>query len=228
MRQLFTILTFIASGHLNAQGITNGLIMPDEGFNICCYYIPSSGLKVYEQPNGKAVGELTLGTADKNNEVYDASIQLKDRKINFGYPNMEMVGYEIMAMTFKDAQSNFVKLQNGYWLDINEITSKKLKLTSWMEYIINKDTEWYANDPGLNLREYPSADSKILATLKGDLWGIKPSNEIKGNWCKVSVTHYRIHPCSGEDNLIIKTFTGWIKLISDEETPNVWHYGKGC
>src|SRR6188768_2443917 len=120
MRHLFIVLTFIASGYLNAQGITNGLIMPGEGFNVSCYYIPPSGLKVYARPNGKAVGELTLGTADNNNEIYSASIQINDMKMNFGYPNMEMVGYDIMAMTFKDAQSNFVKLQNGYWLDIYE------------------------------------------------------------------------------------------------------------
>jgi len=162
MRHLFTILTFITSGYLNAQNITNGLIMPDKGFTVCCYYIPLSGLKVYERPNGKVVGNLTLGMADSNSEIYSASIQIEDIKMNFGYPNMEMVGYEIMAMTFKDAQSNFVKLQNGYWLDVDELTSNKLKLTSWIEYIIKNDTEWYANDPGLNLREDPSSKPKFL------------------------------------------------------------------
>ena len=97
-----------------------------------------------------------------------------------------------------------------------------------MDYTIDKDTEWYANDPGLNLRESPTTNSKILATLKGDLWGISTTKETKGNWCKVKVTHYREHPCSGNDNLVIETIIGWVKLISDEQMPNVWNYGKGC
>src|SRR5689334_25259395 len=124
MRRLVIALTFFASGYLNAQGVTNGLIMPDNGFDVCCYYIPRSGLKVYEGPNGKIVGEITLGTADNNNEIYSATIQLQDLKMNFGYPNMEMVGYEIMAMTFKDARSKLVELQNGYWLDVDVRVSK--------------------------------------------------------------------------------------------------------
>lgn len=202
--------------------------MPDEGFDICCYYIPTSGLKVYEQPNGSAIGELTLGAPDNNNERYSANIKIKGDQRKFSYKNLEMVGYEIMAMKFKNTSSNYVQLNNGYWLSVEELTSKQLKLTSWVEYIIEKDTEWYANDPGLNLRELPSTDSNVLATLKGDLWGISPTEEIEGNWCKVTVTHYRQHPCSGNDNLVISTLTGWIKLISDEQTPNVWNYGKGC
>lgn len=202
--------------------------MPVEGFDVCCHFIPLSGLKVYQEPNGASVGELLPGTPDQNQEIYSAYIQTNDGKSEFGYPNLYMVGYEIMAMTFEDAQSRFVKLPNGYWLSEEELSAKKLKLTSWLEYIIEKDTEWYAHDSGLNLREEPSTISKIIRTLKGNLWGIRPSSETKGNWCKVTVTHYRKHPCSGEDNLIIETFTGWIKLLSDEHTPNVWYYGKGC
>ncbi|MFH6605184.1 SH3 domain-containing protein [Maribacter algicola] len=228
MRSIFIISSFLLTNYLNAQEVTKGLILPDEGFDVCCYYIPTSGLTIYNQPNGATAGKLTLGTPDNNKEVYSASIQVNGKNENFGYPNLQMVGYEIMAMTFKDARSNFVQLQNGYWLDIDELTSKQLKVASWMDYTIEKDTEWYANDPGLNLRESPSTDSKILATLKGDLWGIRPTDQTNGNWCKVEVIQYRKHPCSGEDNLIISTLVGWVKLISDEQTSNVWNYGKGC
>ena len=133
-----------------------------------------------------------------------------------------------MAMVFKNAEPNYVQLQNGFWLSVEELNSKNLKLTSWMQYLIEKDTEWYANEPGLNLRTGPSTNFEITATLNGDLWGISPTNETNGDWCKVTVIHYREHPCSGGDNLVIETLTGWIKLISDEQTPNVWNYGKGC
>jgi hypothetical protein len=228
MRSLLMIMALSIANFLCGQRITKGLILPDDGFDVCCYYIPASGLKVYDQVDGTAIDTLTLGSSDHSEEIYSALIEINGQKQNFGYPNLEMVGYEVMAMTFKDARSNFVQLQNGYWLKVEDLTAKQLKLTSWMTYIIQKDTEWYANDPGLNLRESPSSDSKILATLEGDLWGIMPTSETQGNWCKVKVTHYREHPCSGEGNLVIATFTGWIKLISDEQTSNVWNYGKGC
>lgn len=99
-----------------------------------------------------------------------------------------------------------------------------------MDYLINKDDVlgWYANEPGLNLRTEPTINSDILVTLKGDLWEITPTNETKGLWCKVTVKEYREYPCSGEDDLVIRTLTGWVKLLSDEQTPNVWNYGKGC
>lgn len=228
MRQLFIISTFLLTSFLNGQEIKKGLILPDEGFDVCCYYIPTSGLTIYNQPNGTQVGNLTLVEPDNNGESYSASIQINDEQRKFSYKNFEMVGYETMAMTFKNASSNYVQLNNGYWLSVDELTSKQLKLTSWLKYIIEKETEWYANDPGLNLKESPSSDSKIIARLKGDLWGLTPTNETNGNWCKVTVTHYREHPCSGNDNLVIETFTGWIELISTKQTPNVWNYGKGC
>ncbi|MGL1889001.1 MAG: hypothetical protein OCD76_20980 [Reichenbachiella sp.] len=228
MKQILFLLILITTGHVNGQSIKKGLLMPDEGFDVCCFFIPTSGLKVYEQPKGKIVGKISLGTPDHNDEIYSAYIQINEEKKNFSSPNFTMVGYEVMAMTFQDTQSNFIQLQNGYWLDIDEVTSKKLKLTSWMTYIIKKDTEWYANEPGLNLRKTPSINSDIIEHLNGDLWGVSLTNETHGNWCKVNVVQYRKHPCSGEDNLVIQTLSGWIKLLSDEQLPNVWNYGKGC
>ncbi|PIE84857.1 hypothetical protein CSA08_05020 [Candidatus Gracilibacteria bacterium] len=98
----------------------------------------------------------------------------------------------------------------------------------WADYAIDKNTEWYANDFGLNLRECNSIKCKKIITLRGDLYGIKLTNKRKGKWCKVKVTKYRKHPCTGESNIVIKTYTGWIKLISEEGTLNVWNYSKGC
>lgn len=123
-----------------------------------------------------------------------------------------------------------VQAYNGYWLSVKELQSKGLMLTTWMDYLVKTKNVlgWYANDPGLNLRAEPTTNARILATLKGNLWEITPTNETEGLWCKVVVKQYRKHPCSGESDLVIQTLTGWVKLLSDEQTPNVWNYGKGC
>lgn len=228
MKYTFILLILFCSQLLSGQDYRVGLIMPEDDFDVCCIYIPKSGLKLYDKPNGNNVGVLSPGSLDNNKEIYSATIQIGNEKNEFGYENMHMVGYEVMAITFVDSKSNFVKLEMGYWLSVEELTSKKLRPKSWMNYLIEKNTEWYANNPGLNLREDPNTNSNIIATLKGDLWGISTSKETEGDWCRVTVTQYRQHPCSGESNLVIKTLTGWVKIISEEQTPNVWTYTKGC
>jgi hypothetical protein len=228
IKRLFLILSILLFQTVSSQELTAGLIMPNDKFELCCIYIPNSGLKIYDQPTGKYLGNIYLGKPDDSKEYYTAFIDNKGIEKSLEFSNFEMVGYEIFALVFVDSKSGFLKLKNGYWINEEEVKSKNLKLTSWIDYIIEKNTEWYANDPRLNLREGPSTNYNKIVTLKGDLYGIKPTNEKKGKWCKVEVTQYRKHPCSGEDNLIIKTYSGWIKMISDETTPNIWNYGKGC
>lgn len=227
MKNLLLMLFFISTS-VYSQEFNAGLIMPTAAFKLCCIYIPEAGLQIYDQPNGNHQGEICLGKPDGNKEFYAASIKKQNSEQSLEQENFEMVGYEVMALIVIDSKSEYVKLKNGYWISIEELKSKNLKLTSWMDYAIEKNTEWYANKPGLNLRTGPSTAYNKIVTLKGDLFGINLTTERKGKWCKVNVTKYRKHPCSGEDNLIIKTYSGWVKLISEEETLNVWNYGKGC
>jgi hypothetical protein len=229
MKNLILIIIFIISSNaIYSQEFKAGVIMPDKEIKLCCVYIPNSGLKIYDNPNGKPQGQIFLGKADNNNEFYTAIIEKNGLEKELEYSNLEMVGYEIMALVFVDSKFGFVKLNNGSWISSEELKSKNLRLISWMAYAIEKNTEWYANKPGLNLRKGPSTEFEKIIILKGDLFGIKLTAERKGKWSKVKVTEYRKHPCSGEDNLIIKTYSGWIKLISEEETLSVWNYGKGC
>lgn len=232
MKHISIVIFSILSLSVFGQKLTKGLIMPspDGAFTSCCVHIPASGLVAYDRPNGKQIAKLERETSANNGAVYKAFIKSDQGLTEFGYTNLYMVGYEVMAMVYIDQQDDFVKTRNGYWLSVRELRSKGLVLTAWMDYLINKKDVlgWYANDPGLNLRAEPATSAEILATLKGDLWQITPTGETKGLWCKVTVKEYKKHPCSGEDNLVIRTLTGWIKLLSDEQAPNVWSYGKGC
>ncbi|MCE7995171.1 MAG: SH3 domain-containing protein [Roseivirga sp.] len=232
MKHLFVVLLSTLSLSLFGQELTNGLIMPNPNgpFKSCCVYIPASGLTAYDVPNGKQIAQLQQGTSDHNGEVYKALIKIGEDLTELDYSNLYMVGYEIMALVYVDKRGDFVKINNGYWLSIKELQSKGLMLTTWMDYLINKEDVlgWYANKPGLNLRTGASTNSDIIATLKGDLWEITPTSETKGLWCKVTVKEYTKHPCSGQDYLIKRTLTGWVKLLSENQTPNVWNYGKGC
>ncbi|MCL5244927.1 hypothetical protein M4I21_03855 [Cellulophaga sp. 20_2_10] len=229
MKNILVILLFtISSNTIYSQEFKAGVLMPSKEFKLCCVYIPDSGIKIYDKPNGKIQGHIYLGEADHNKEFYTAFIKKNGVEKKLEYPNLEMVGYETMALVFVDSVSEFVKLKNGLWINFKELKSKNLRPISWMNYAIEKNTEWYATKEGLNLRKGPSTNYAKIVTLKGDLFGIKLTTEKKGKWNKVKVTKYRKHPCSGEDNLVITTYTGWIKLISENETLNVWNYEKGC
>ena len=122
----------------------------------------------------------------------------------------------------------FVLVDDKYWIEIEDLKANGLKLVTWLQFAKEKGSGWYAKDPGLNLRKGASTQHEIIATLKGDLFDIKPLQETEGLWCKVEVTEYRAHPCSGGKDLIIRVLVGWVKLISDDLTLNVYNYSRGC
>ena len=86
---------------LLGQDLTQGLILPEEGFEACCFYIPNEGLALYESPGGSSNARLELGPPDNNGESYSARILVLDKEEVFDAANVEMVGYEVMAMVFK-------------------------------------------------------------------------------------------------------------------------------
>ncbi|WP_375578685.1 SH3 domain-containing protein [Marivirga tractuosa] len=230
MKQYILIISIFISNILSGQELKKGLIMPSEDFEECCIYIPKSGLSIYESPDSEIVGKLTLGSPDNSNDVYSATIKIGNTQEKIEFSNLHMVGYEVFALIYIDRVHQFLKIKRGYWLSMDELKSKGLLTTSWMDYLIAKENimGWYANDPGLNLRAEPNVKAKIIETLKGDLWEITPTNEVQGLWCKVKVKEYKNHPCSGEDDQIIRELIGWVKLLADDQTPNVWNYAKGC
>ena len=229
MKQLVATLFFvIIACNEPSQQITAGLIMPTKDFKTCCFLIPESGLEFYNQPNGTVVGKIELGKPDGNNEFYSAFSCKKGKEEGLDDTDFEMVKYDVMALKFTDFKSNFVKLKNGYWISVEELKAKGLKTISWMDYALEKETEWFAKGSGIYLREMPSTQSKTILKLKGELLGIQLSNEVEGKWCKVKVNQYIIKPSSGENKLVVKTYIGWIKLLSEDGTLNVWYYNKGC
>ncbi len=233
MKHFSTILFLILSLGTFGQELANGVIMPSSDWPFDDHsfvYIPSSGLSAYDKPNGKQVAQIQLGKPDMNGHIFNASIKMNDEVTEFSNSNFSTVGYDETALIYTDIRNGFVQTNDGYWLSIDELTSKCLQPLTWMDYLINREDVlgWYANDPGLNLRTGPSITFDIILTLKGDLFEITPTRETNGLWCKVKVTEYKEHPCSGGEDLIIRTINGWVKLLSDEQTPNVWNYSKGC
>lgn len=232
---LFFIAAFILSQTIHAQ-ITKGIIMPKEGnsLDFCCAYIPTTGIHIYDKPNGEILGEIIQEPRkDDHNKPRKVLLVLKNKANPTEYLTEEIIGDKIKALEYIDRHSNFVKAQSGYWIKESELEDKGLRTVNWMEYLIEKSPDvigYYAKAPGLHLKEKPSEQSELILDLKGDLTEIKLTNEVKGLWCKVIVTKYSDHPCTSKgnfDEIKLKTYTGWIKLLSDDLIPNVTFY-KSC
>ncbi len=197
-------------------------------------YVPISGINVYNKPNGTSLGKIIQDTTRASNgEFYKVLLNLKGKKEVMKPSNFDVVDYKRMALKYEEKNSTFVKTHNGYWIKISELDKNGLRIVNQIEYLIDKSQDvlgYYAISPGLNLRRLPSTKSEVIMTLKGDLLEIKLTEEVKGLWCKVIVTEYSDHPCTSKgnfDEIKLRTFTGWIKLLSDDQIPNVTYY-KGC
>lgn len=231
----FFIVVFILSQTFHGP-ITKGLIMPKEGnsLDFCCAYVPTSGIHIYDKPDGEILGKIVQDSRkDDRNKSHKTFLYLQSQVNPIEYPTVKIIGDEITGLEYIDRHSNFVKLQNGYWIKESELDDKGLKVVNWMQYLIEKSPDvigFYAKAPELHLKEKPSEQSELILVLKGDLLEIKLTNDVKGLWCKVIVTKYSDHPCTSKgnfDEIKLKTFTGWIKLLSDDLTPNVTYY-KSC
>ena len=202
----------------------------------CCIHLPPAGLQVYGSPGGQSIGTLKTYEGDTQPEQsFSFYLHTAEGVAKLDWQSLDffMVGYEVTALTYSKKQEDYVMHKEGFWFSISEIKAQQFELTDWRTYLLNKSDDvlgYYAEEPGLRLREGPGTQYKSLMTLKGDLFEIKLMPQKDGLWQKVKVSEYTEHPCEGGDpkETIINRYEGWIKLLSDEHKPNVWYYGKGC
>ncbi len=225
-----------------AQELQNGLVLPmnyDEP-ELCCIYVPNSGLNIYNKPNGSRIGLLTKNVEINKGDqsYYRIYIDRDDSEPEqIDLSNFQEIGYEVWAITYTERNNGFLRIvnnQNNYWISERELGDKNFKIQEWPEFLVDNVGQllgFYANDPGLNLRTAPNSGSEILKTLQGDLFEITPTNERSGLWMKVKVKKYKEHICGSllsDDEILEYELDGWIKIIDDSGTPNVWYYSRGC
>ena len=244
MKQLLFIIILITN-FCFAQQYQNGLVLPDfekvEHSEVCCIYSPKEGFTVFNSPDGTIIGTLTRMTESNKDDQAPYKIFFIDKSTETAnqieLSKFKEIGYETWAITHFESKNGFVRIVDtnvDFWLSEKEIEEKDFKVENWKDFLISKTGSllgYFANDPGLNLRALPSKDSDLILTFKGDLFEIKPTAQAEGNWVKVKVIKYKEHPCVSELNqeeLIEEKFEGWIKLIDDNGSPNVWYYSRGC
>ena len=224
------------------QVLQNGLILPTAANteNSCCIYSPEVGFTVYENPRGLIVGKLTRDVSKNQSdqsayEIYFVDISTKT-KTKLDLVNFREVDYEIWSITYFERRDGFVRVVNensNYWLNEAEIQKLGFAVVEWQAFLSNSKNlmGFSANDPGLNLREGPTKEARIIKTLRGDLYEISPTNEHNGLWTKVKIVKRKEHPCettlTEKDNIEYE-LEGWIKIVDDSGQPNVGYNARGC
>lgn len=203
----------------------------------CCILSPEKGFSVYDNPKGKIVGTLKrIGNIKEDDQVtYKIYLITDDKKVKID--NYREIGYEIFAINYTDSAEGFVKVldpSKNYWLSVAEIEKHGFKTINWLDHMIERSNDvlgYYANEPGLRLRKEPNSESEIIGSVRGDLFEIKLTKNISGQWCKVKVKKYKEHPCNTEleeaENVESQT-EGWLKIIDDKGEPNLWNHTRGC
>lgn len=233
----------IAPFFLSAQTKEAGLLLPTVDTlrytsNYCCILSPKNGFKLYDTPNGKVIGKLKMEIReDDNQSPYFIYFVTADDKKKLTTENFKLIGNEVYAIPFYEKLDGFIRVltkMGNYWISVKELDNMSFSAKPWINFLLEENEKvlgYYAKAPGLRIRKEPNTSSDIIEAIRGDLFEIKLSNQIKGQWCKVRVTKYREHPCETDlddkDN-IERIIQGWLKIIDDEGNSNLWYYAKGC
>lgn len=216
---LFALIILIKANPGLGQMMQNGLIVDINDPNISLFkrLAPDDGFSIYDRPNGNKIGLFS------NHKVIVNNVELP-----FDMVRITQISYHNRAINYFERKDGYVRVITdtmSCWLSEDEIIKNNFKIREWQEFLISNKHNvlgYFAN--GLNLREGPSTDSKIIKTLKGFNLRIEPTNESNGLWTKVKVIKYKLDPCEGDlGGNIEYTLEGWIKIVDDKGLPNVWY-----
>lgn len=178
-------MIFISYSGLGQQ-LQHGLIMPNskDDIELCCIFSPKQGFNIYNQAGGDIIALLVM-KHDPKDDQSPYRIHLIDNhsksSVSFNcWSNFTMVGYEVFSIDYHQRKNGFLKVlsaKTSYWISEKEIEAKNFKSLEW-QYFLASEAVFYENVGGLNLRESASANSKLIKTLKGDLFEINPTLQI--------------------------------------------------
>ena len=134
--------------------------------------------------------------------------------------------YPVVAcLKVYEKTANYYRVLNnaragGYWIAIADLTENKYILLSWIELVRTVKPRMAVSVPqGLNLRDAPSTNGNKITTINSRNIALTPSGNIKGLWAEVTAEEFPDSPC-GSGISPIQSWTGWTKLVDDNQTPN--------
>lgn len=192
------------------------------------------GLKLYHKADGFAVGTI-VSAKDVYSELAFQTEGSDPKPVKS--KEFREVGYEQSGMVWYAKEKGFIQIglnssSKGYWLKIEELEYYGFKVTSYLDFMVEKKPTLFPGAMGINLnfRSAATTRSKVYATLNSDKFFVTPTGKTEGNWAEVEVVEYTNSYCevSEVDENVVNRWTGWIKILDDKGHPNIWFYTRGC
>lgn len=209
-----------------------GIIFPEKGVMERAINFPLAQIELLDAPGGHKIGfifkknSLNLMYQVVGNE---APFRVKDKDL----AELAPLGFCLKIFA---AEKNFVRVLvnstgRGCWISLDELGYLRYSAKDWMTWMSSQKCLFYPMvDVGVNLRSAPDAQSTKLALLKGLSYGITLSGKTEGYWAEVSAARYASAPCKNPSSVAnpLETQTGWLKILDDAGTPNIWCFPRGC
>lgn len=124
-----------------------------------------------------------------------------------------------------------IKLNNiFYWLNQNEIEQNNFNPILWLDYLTNLNSEFLTSNVNLNLRAYPGEQGEkikllVISRFSEETHYMKMNGKTNGKWAEVEVQIYKQY-CRNKE--LLKTLIGWIKVIDNDGSPNIFSVPSPC
>jgi len=246
MRKLLVSILFTSIVATSFAQYRTGLILPKNFIesnrrdSFCCVLFPDSDIFLYEKPAGKKVGRICRKGDPNDDENYYDSLYFKLKKQRpklIGKELLREIGFDTYCYGFDDIENGYVRIfttYSNFWISVYELHKMDYALFSWKDFILHttgKLPGFYPKQEGMNLMSKPNLGSKVITNMKGEEYEITPTGQVNGNWCKVTVKHYKKNPCIADKNdepNLLKSFVGWIQIVDTSGNPLIWFYTHPC
>ncbi len=224
---------------LHAQNQQFGIIYPiaSEEASYCCTYFPNDqALDLYDAPNGRKLG--VVARKDVDDAGYEDQYTLVfidgagDSTQLDMWQDLKEVGYEAYALTYTAHQDGFVKVLPSLgdrWIkviDLQQVNFRQLPFQSFMTEKSGEVLGFYP-EAALNLRKSPSPTAEKIETMSFQ-HEISLTGKHEGPWSHVKVIKLKEGRCEGNEDVEEYELEGWIKVLDDSGTLNIWFYTRGC
>jgi hypothetical protein len=195
---------------------------------------PVGSTKVYDEPEGSCVGEITKDE-EYSPHYYNVFLVpgIKSDSSAVKREDLREVTYEGTCLKYYEVEDGYVKVlqytfDDGVWIAIDDLKEDGFAPLSWTDYLLKKKSGFFPRKGyTLKLKENPSSGSKTIIEMQGDAFLIDFTGKYDGGWFEVQVSRFSQYYLSVNEE-IPQLYFGWILVLDDRAHPVVWYYTRGC
>lgn len=205
---------------------SNGTIGPkkEEFLGERLHFPKNTQINAYNK-NQKKIGIIEKGEGYTVVFIDKNSTKSSVKSTMIGYDG---IGIEIFEINERQGKIFLEDLNIYYWVNLEDFEPHELMYYSWVEFFNKFDISLFAVDTIL-LKEEPDENSKTIVKINDLRYTLSMTGKQKGIWSEVKIQKYFDQKgIFGNFPKPTNEYKGWIKILDNKGSPNVWFYAKGC